>query len=115
MLVARLFWCLILTYSLPPGPLRAESLAAPVAAGPQTNSSAIGSTRQSLPTPAHDETTCAFCQAALFPPWVASGAAVLPELSAWGYRVVLIPDERILHVVSNRPVSSRAPPTLSFA
>ncbi len=115
MRLVRLVGLLALALSFAAGPLRVESLAAKSAGAPQTDLLAIGSPRQSLPPPVHDEATCAFCQAALFPPCVAHAPAVLPELSARVCRIVLSPDERILHLVSNRPVSSRAPPTLPFA
>jgi hypothetical protein len=115
MRLARMVCLLALAWTFVTGPLRVESFAAPSAVAARTDVIAIGSPRQSLPRPVHDEATCAFCQAALFPPCVGHAPAVLPELSAHVCRIVLTPDERILHVVSHRPVSSRAPPTLSFA
>jgi hypothetical protein len=115
MRLVRLVCLLALACSFVTGPLRVESSAAPSVGVLRTNLPEIGSPRQSLPTPVHDEATCAFCQAALFPPCVAHAPAVLPEFPARVCRIVLTPDERILHVVSHRPVSARAPPTLSFA
>lgn len=115
MRLVRLVSLLALVLSFAAGPLRVESFAAPSAAAPRTDQLAIGSPRESLPPPVHDEATCAFCQAALFPPCVAHAPAVLPELSPRVCRIVLTPDERILHLVSKRPVSSRAPPTLPSA
>jgi hypothetical protein len=111
----RLVGLLALALSFVAGPLRMESLATPPAAASSTNLVSISSRRESLPPPVHDEATCAFCQAALFPPCVGHAPAILPEISARVCRIVLTPDEQILHVVSHRPVSSRAPPTLSFA
>jgi hypothetical protein len=115
MLLVRLVSLLALVCSFATGPLRVESFAAPTTVGPRTDLLTISSPRQSLPTPVHDEATCAFCQAALFPPCIAHAPAVLPEFAARVCRIALTPEERILHLVSNRPVSSRAPPTLSFA
>jgi hypothetical protein len=115
MRLVRLVCLLALALSFASGPLRVESFAAGPAAAPRTDLPAISSPRESLPQPVHDEATCAFCQAALFPPCVGHAPAILPEISARVCRVVLTPDEQILHVVSHRPVSSRAPPTLSFA
>ena len=110
MRLVRLVGLLALVCSVFTGPICLESLVAPASAGPQASPLAIGAPRQSLPAPVHDEATCAFCQAALFPPCVAHAPAVLPELAARVSRIALSPDERILHLVSNRPVSSRAPP-----
>jgi hypothetical protein len=111
----RLVGLLAFALSFAAGPLRVESFAAPSAAAPSTDLVSISSRRESLPPPVHDEATCAFCQAALFPPCVGHAPAILPEICARVSRIVLTPDEQILHVVSHRPVSSRAPPTLSFA
>jgi hypothetical protein len=115
MRLVRLVGLLGLVCSFATGPLRVESFAAPSAAAPRTDLVSISSPRESLPAPVHDEATCAFCQAALFPPCVGHAPAILPEISARVCRIVLTPDEQILHVVSHRPVSSRAPPTLLFA
>jgi hypothetical protein len=116
MRLLRLLGLLAFALSFAAGPLRVESFAAPsAAAASSTDLVSISSRRESLPAPVHDEATCAFCQAALFPPCVGHAPAILPEISARVCRIVLTPDEQILHVVSHRPVSSRAPPTLSFA
>jgi hypothetical protein len=112
MRVVRLVGLLALALWFGPGP---PGSVAPSMAGARADLLAIGSPVQSLPTPAHDETSCAFCQAALFSPCVGHAPAVLPELAARICRLGLTPDERILHVVSNRPVSSRGPPMLSLA
>ncbi len=116
MRLLRLLGLLAFALSFAAGPLRVESFAAPsAAAAPSTDLVSISARRESLPAPVHDEATCAFCQAALFPPCVGHAPAILPEISTRVCRIVLTPDEQILHVVSHRPVSSRAPPTLSFA
>jgi hypothetical protein len=115
MRLLRLVGLLALALSFAAGPLRVESFAAPSAAAPSNDLVSISSRRESLPAPVHNEATCAFCQAALFPPCVGHAPAILPEISARVCRIVLTPDEQILHVVSHRPVNSRAPPTLSFA
>ena len=116
MRLVRLVGLLVLVCLFASGPLRVESFAPPLAtAAPGSDLVSISSPRESLPPPVHDEATCAFCQAALFPPCVGHAPAILPEISARVCRIVLTPDEQILHVVSHRPVSSRAPPTLSFA
>jgi hypothetical protein len=74
----------------------------------------ISSPRESLPAPKHNEATCPFCQAALFPPCAPTSAAVLLAPAASIRQAVPVPDTRVRHVVTARPPSSRAPPTLRF-
>jgi hypothetical protein len=74
--------------------------------------SSIGAPRESLPTPVHNEATCAFCQAAIFPPCVPQPA----DVSLGEQELVRLerpaPDARAPHFSSRRPASSRAPPAL---
>ena len=81
------------------------------AAGPDAVPT-ISSPRESLPQPVHNEATCAFCQAAIFPPCAPQPASVSVAFE----RVIRLecpaPDARAPHVASHRPASSRAPPTL---
>jgi len=72
----------------------------------------ISAPRQSLPTPVHDEATCAFCQAAIFPPLAPAPAVVSVTASALVREVRVAPGERLPHLVSHRAPSSRAPPQL---
>jgi hypothetical protein len=67
---------------------------------------------QSIPAPIHDESTCAFCQAAAFAPHASSPACGLPEAFASECRELVSRDDRLPHVASSRPPSTRAPPTL---
>jgi len=72
----------------------------------------IGPPTQSLPTPVHDEATCAFCQAAIFPP-CAPAAVRVPESALGMVREDLVsPDARMPHADARRLAHSRAPPTL---
>jgi len=77
--------------------------------------SAISAPRESLPTPAHNEAMCAFCQAAIFPPCVPQAAAVSLGEQALVRPERPAPDARTPHFNSRRPPSSRAPPALRFA
>jgi hypothetical protein len=75
----------------------------------------IGAPRESLPTPVHDEATCAFCQAAIFPPHVGAAGPGIPDVPVAVHREVLSFEERIPHSSADRPASSRAPPILRCA
>jgi hypothetical protein len=72
----------------------------------------IGTPRQSLPTPVHDEATCAFCQAAIFPPCAPHPADVSIAASAIVREGRVAAADRLPHFTSHRPASSRAPPAL---
>ena len=72
--------------------------------------STISSPRQSLPTPVHDEATCAFCQAAIFPPCAPQPAAVSVGEQGDVRRERPAPDAVAPHASTDRPPSSRAPP-----
>jgi hypothetical protein len=92
------------------GPHWARSVAAPIPFGP--TGPRIGPPTQSLPTPVHDEATCAFCQAAIFPPCMPAAVRV-PEAVLGMLREDLVsPDARIPHTEARRLADSRAPPTL---
>ncbi|MEP6689373.1 MAG: hypothetical protein ABJC36_13565 [Gemmatimonadales bacterium] len=72
----------------------------------------IGPPRQSLPTPVHNEATCAFCQAAIFPPCAPHPTDVSITASAPVREDRVAAGDRLPHFTSHRPASSRAPPTL---
>jgi hypothetical protein len=72
----------------------------------------ISAPRESLPLPVHNEATCAFCQAAIFPPC----APVPPDMwvgeQGLVYRALPAADTRAPHATTHRTASSRAPPAL---
>jgi hypothetical protein len=72
----------------------------------------IGTPRQSLPTPVHNEATCGFCQAAIFPPCAPHPADVSIIASAPVRENRVGSGDRLPHFTSHRPASSRAPPSL---
>ena len=74
--------------------------------------STISAPRESLPPPVHDEATCAFCQAAIFPPSAPQPAGV--SLGEPGLETLErpAPDAHLPNLASHRPASSRAPPAL---
>lgn len=72
----------------------------------------ISAPRQSLPTPVHNEATCGFCQAAIFPPCAPHPTDVSLAASALVREDRVAPSDRLPHFTSHRPASSRAPPTL---
>jgi hypothetical protein len=72
----------------------------------------LSAPRQSLPTPVHNEATCAFCQAAIFPPCAPRPADVSITASALVREHRVAPGDRLPHFTSHRPASSRAPPAL---
>ncbi|HEX3234813.1 MAG TPA: hypothetical protein VHR41_11495 [Gemmatimonadales bacterium] len=74
----------------------------------------ITSSRAPLPAPVHDESTCPFCQAALFPPCAPASTAVLVASADLIRRAVPQPDTSVRHVVLTRSPSSRARPILRF-
>jgi len=82
------------------------------AAGADGVATIIGTPRQSLPTPVHNEATCAFCQAAIFPPCAPRPADVSIIASALVREVRVSAGDRLPHFTSHRPASSRAPPPL---
>ena len=82
----------------------------PQASVSQTVGPGIGAPTQSLPTPIHDEATCPFCQAAIFPP--CTPPAVSVPLALLGMARVDHPstDAQVLHSTAHRLAESRAPP-----
>ncbi|MGH2707987.1 MAG: hypothetical protein ACRDJK_06795 [Actinomycetota bacterium] len=84
-------------------------------AGQAVATPSIGERRPSLPMPVHDEATCAFCQAAIFPLHIGSSTAAVPTVPEALEGENLSSDARIGHCTASRPPSSRAPPTLHFA
>lgn len=74
--------------------------------------STIGTPRESLPVPVHDEATCAFCQAAIFPPCAPHPTSVWIESAGLVRRERASADVVAPPFTSHRPTSSRAPPSL---
>lgn len=72
----------------------------------------IGTPSQRLPTPVHNEATCAFCQAAIFPPCAPHPADISITASALVREDHVASGDRLPHLTSHRPASSRAPPPL---
>jgi hypothetical protein len=115
MRVASLLRLLLLALSVSLGLAEgAEHTLAPIPAGATYGvaGSAISAPRQSLPTPVHDEATCAFCQAAIFPPLAPAPAVVSVTTSALVREVRVAAGDRLPRLVSHRAASSRAPPQL---
>jgi hypothetical protein len=75
----------------------------------------ISPPRESLPTPVHDEATCAFCQAAVFSPCAAQPTTISIESTALIRLERPTPQAATPHSTSHRPTSSRCPPPLRFA
>lgn len=88
------------------GEVRADAPPANVA-GP-----VISPPTQSLPTPVHDEATCAFCQAAIFSPCPPTPAPVPDATLGTVQDPVVSPDARMPHISTRRLADSRAPPAL---
>ena len=94
----------------------AEGMASvPVAATPSAAEASIVSSRQSLPAPVHDEATCGFCQAAVFPPCTPVTVSVPTDPPGIVREEPPSPDARVPHSTARRLASSRAPPTLRIA
>lgn len=74
--------------------------------------STVGTPRQSLPTPVHDEATCAFCQAAIFPPCAPQPTNVSVEPAGLVRIERIAVDAAAPPFTTHRPTRSRAPPTL---
>jgi hypothetical protein len=81
-------------------------------APPAPGVNVIGTPRESLPPPVHDEATCAFCQAAAFPPCA-------PQPTQFSIESISLirceradPQAATPHSSSHRPTRSRAPPAL---
>jgi hypothetical protein len=75
----------------------------------------IGTPRESLPTPVHNEATCAFCQAAIFPPCAPQPASISIESTLLVRHERAAPQAAQPHSTSHRLTSSRAPPPLRSA
>ncbi len=84
-------------------------------AASERSASSIGAPRQSLPVPVHDEATCAFCQAALFPPCAPAPLPVAADLPHVVAERFLSLEARFPHSSARQPANSRAPPTLRIA
>lgn len=72
----------------------------------------ISAPRETLPPPVHDEATCAFCQAALFPPCAPQPTAISLDAQGLEHYEQPAPEAHLPHPTSHRPASSRAPPAL---
>lgn len=91
------------------------SLGAGASREPPTDAAAVstvGTPREQLPVPVHNEATCAFCQAAIFPPCAPQPADVSLRAHGAVRRERPAPEARVPHFTSRRPASSRAPPAL---
>jgi hypothetical protein len=87
-----------------------QARAAPVAAPDAV--STIGTPRQSLPTPVHNEATCAFCQAAIFPPCAPQPASVSIESPGVVRQECPAADAVAPRFTTHRLTTTRAPPAL---
>lgn len=76
------------------------------------SASTISAPRQSLPPPVHDEATCAFCQAAVFPPCAPQPTNVAVASLGLVRRECVTVEAVTPRFTTHRPTSSRAPPTL---
>lgn len=112
---ARLLYLVLLLAAPALGAAGGGSLPRAAAVLPQQSGPAIGAPRQSLPVPVHDEATCGFCQAAIFPPCTPAGVSVPADLPGLVREPRLSHDARIPHSTARRLASSRAPPTLRAA
>jgi len=72
----------------------------------------ISSPRESLPVPVHDESTCAFCQAAAFAPHASQPVGTLVFDAGDEQLVQLAHDDSPAFSASASPARSRAPPIL---
>ena len=72
--------------------------------------SMISAPRQSIPAPVHDEATCAFCQAATFPPCSSQPARIGLVAERAVRHETPMPEPRFPSLTSRGTVSSRAPP-----
>ena len=109
---------------MPPGRvLRLLLLALPIVLGlaagadpprsfPLEAVSTISPPRESLPIPVHNEATCAFCQAAMFPPCAPHPTSVSIESVGLVRREPALVDPVAPSFTSHRAPSSRAPPPL---
>jgi len=84
----------------------------PQASASQTVGPHISAPTQSLPIPAHNEATCPFCQAAIFPPCTPTAVSVPLELLGLVREDHLSTDPQVLHSTAHRLAESRAPPVL---
>jgi len=111
MRIRRVLRLLCLALPLAVGVVRgAEPL--PVASAVPSSASTISAPRESLPRPIHDEATCAFCQAAAFPPCAPQPTKFSVESISLIRCERAAPEAATFHSTSHRPTSSRAPPPL---
>ena len=113
MRIGRVLRLLFLALPLAMGVARGAEPPPAVSAVPSV--STISAPRESLPPPVHDEATCAFCQAAAFPPC----APQPTKFSVESISLIRIdraaPEAATPHSTSHRRTSSRAPPPLRSA
>jgi hypothetical protein len=84
----------------------------PQTSASQTVGPGISGPAQSLPTPVHDEATCPFCQAAIFPPCAPAAVSVPPALLGTVREDHVATDALVFHSTAHRLADSRAPPAL---
>jgi len=108
----RLLRLLLLALPLTLGMARGAEHSRPAAADPV---STISAPRESLPPPVHDEATCAFCQAAIFPPCAPQPTTVSLDALGVVRQECAAADEATPHFTTHRLTTTRAPPTLRSA
>lgn len=70
----------------------------------------ISAPTQSLPRPVHNEATCAFCQAGIFPPCTPTTVSVPMALLGLVRVDHVSVDAQVPHTTAHRLAESRAPP-----
>jgi hypothetical protein len=80
------------------------------AGAPADAGSVVSTPSQSIPGPVHDEATCAFCQAATFPPCSSRPAGVGLDTQRAVRHEPPRPEPRLPRLTARGTVSSRAPP-----
>ena len=114
MCMGRVLRLLCLALPLAVGVARgAEPL--PAASPIPSSVSTISAPRESLPPPVHNEATCAFCQAAAFPPCAPQPTKFSVESISLIRCERAAPEAATFHSTSHRPTRSRAPPPLRSA
>ena len=108
----RLLRLFLLALPLTLGMARGAERSRPAAADPV---STISAPRESLPPPVHDEATCAFCQAAIFPPCAPQPTTVSLDALGVVRQECAAADEATPHFTTHRLTTTRAPPTLRSA
>jgi hypothetical protein len=107
------FLRLMLILLLPASSLRPVSAGhrvQPETSVPQVVGPRISGPTQSLPTPVHNEATCAFCQAATFPPCTPTAVSMPAAILGMVQDEHVVTDTQVPHSTAHRLAESRAPP-----